>query len=92
MREMPRWLPHAVVFVAGVLACAYVAVVLTFGTVSFIQWSRRAAPQRAFWVGLATGTMLIPGLVVAGLSVWYLRSRRRRTGGLQKGFEVLPPR
>jgi hypothetical protein len=76
----------------GVLACAYVSIVLTFGCVSVAQWSRRGVPQRAFWIGLSTGAMLIPGIVIAGLSVWYLRSRRRRTSELRKGFDVLPPR
>jgi hypothetical protein len=89
---MTRRLLHALVFVVGVLACAYVSVVLTFGTVSVMQWSRRGVPQRAFWVGLSTGAILIPGVVIAGLSVWYLRTRRRRSGELRKGFEVLPPR
>ena len=89
---MIRQLLHALVFVVGVLACTYVSVVLTFGTFSVAQWSRRGMPQRAVWVGLSAGAMLIPGIVIAGLSVWYLRSRRQRTIDLRKGFEVLPPR
>src|SRR4051794_3969382 len=68
--SVARRLLHALVFVVGVLACTYVSVVLTFGTVAVMQWSRRGVPQRAFWVGLSTGAMLVPGIVIAVLSVW----------------------
>ena len=90
--RMPRRVLHAFVFIVGVLACTYVFVVLAFGTLSFVQWSRRGVPQRAFWIGLFTGAMLLPGIVIAGLSVWFLRSRRRGAADLKIGFDVLPPR
>jgi hypothetical protein len=80
-------------FAVGVLACAYVSVVLMVGTASVVDWSRRGQIPRAFWVGVATTGMLIPGIVLAGISVWYLHSRRRREAGdVQQGFDVLPPR
>ena len=88
---MSRRLLHAFVFIAGVLACAYVSAVVTFGTVSVMQWMKRGAVERAFWVALSAVVMLIPGIVIAWVSVWYLRSRRQPIEPRQ-GFNVLPPR
>jgi ABC-type spermidine/putrescine transport system permease subunit II len=86
-----RRLLHAFAFIVGVLACAYVAVVMFVGSMAVEQWWRRGVPQRALWVGLSAAAMLVPGIVIAGLCVWYLRSQRRLIEPGQ-GFDVLPPR
>jgi hypothetical protein len=88
---MRRRLVHAILFVVGVVACAYVSVVLGIGTTSVMQWMKRGVPERAFWVALAAAAMLVPGIVIAWVSVWFLRSRRQPLDPRQ-GFDVLPPR
>ena len=88
---MRRWLLHAVVGFLGMLACAYVTVVLYIGTMSVMQWMKRGAPERASWVALSATGMLLPGIAIAWACVAYLRSRRAPIVDVQRGFEVLPP-
>ena len=90
---MKRRVLHMLTLAVGVVAWAYVSVVLTVGTVSVVDWSRRGQAPRAFWVALATGGMLVPGIVIACLSIWHLRLQHRREAGeLRHGFDILPPR
>ena len=89
---MRRWLLHAVIGFVGMVACAYVTVVLFIGSMAVRQWMKRGVPERALWVALSATTMLIPGIVIAWGCIWYLRSRRQGIVDPRQGFDVLPPR